>query len=196
MNLRSSKQRALKALTVIVLLIAVVIACGAKAEQSSTSRVERGQRQAAIVWLRHTIDHNRQETWRWQKSMLASPTRASFTEHRTRSVSYLRWLARRWQARARTARIHYHAWFRALYAKWECVHRGEGAWTSNTGNGYYGGLQMDLSFQRSYGSEFLRQYGTADRWPVRAQLIAAERAYKSGRGFNPWPNTARACGLL
>jgi hypothetical protein len=24
----------------------------------------------------------------------------------------------------------------------------------------------------------------------------AERAYRSGRGFYPWPNTARACGLI
>jgi hypothetical protein len=24
----------------------------------------------------------------------------------------------------------------------------------------------------------------------------AERAYRSGRGFYPWPNSARACGLI
>ena len=77
-----------------------------------------------------------------------------------------------------------------------CIHRYEGAWTSNTGNGYYGGLQMDLSFQATYGAEFLRRWGTADNWPVWAQLKTASRAYQSGRGFWPWPNTARACGLL
>src|SRR5439155_1969022 len=27
-----------------------------------------------------------------------------------------------------------------------CIHRYEGGWSSNTGNGYYGGLQMDLGF--------------------------------------------------
>jgi hypothetical protein len=77
-----------------------------------------------------------------------------------------------------------------------CIHRYEGAWTSNTGNGYYGGLQMDLAFQRLYGADFLARYGTADGWPVWAQFQAAARAYASGRGFAPWPNTARACGLL
>ena len=77
-----------------------------------------------------------------------------------------------------------------------CIHRYEGAWNANTGNGYYGGLQMDLSFQASYGAEFLRRWGTADSWPAWAQVQTAARAYQSGRGFYPWPNTARACGLI
>ena len=77
-----------------------------------------------------------------------------------------------------------------------CIHRYEGAWNANTGNGYYGGLQMDVAFQSLYGGDYLRRFGTADRWPVWAQLDAAVRAYSSGRGFGPWPNTARACGLL
>jgi hypothetical protein len=77
-----------------------------------------------------------------------------------------------------------------------CIHRYEGAWNSNTGNGYYGGLQMDRAFQGRYGADFLQRWGTADNWPVWAQLQAATRAYQSGRGFYPWPNTARACGLL
>jgi hypothetical protein len=77
-----------------------------------------------------------------------------------------------------------------------CIHRYEGAWTANTGNGYYGGLQMDRPFQSRYGADYVRRWGTADNWPAWAQLIAAVRAYRSGRGFGPWPNTARACGLL
>jgi hypothetical protein len=77
-----------------------------------------------------------------------------------------------------------------------CIHRYEGGWGANTGNGYFGGLQMDLTFQGHYGADFLRRWGTADNWPVWAQLQAAVRAYQSGRGFYPWPNTARACGLI
>lgn len=76
-----------------------------------------------------------------------------------------------------------------------CIHEKEGAWDANTGNGYYGGLQMDMQFQRTYGPEFLRRWGTADRWPAWAQLEAARRAYVSGRGFGPWPNTHVACNL-
>ena len=40
------------------------------------------------------------------------------------------------------------------------------------------------------------KWGTADNWPAWAQLQAAVRAYRAGRGFYPWPNTARACGLI
>jgi hypothetical protein len=81
-----------------------------------------------------------------------------------------------------------------LYNAFLCVHHYEGAWNANTGNGYYGGLQMDLNFQTSYGKDFLHQWATADNWPIWAQVTAAIRAYASGRGFGPWPNTARACG--
>jgi len=84
---------------------------------------------------------------------------------------------------------------KALSSDWACIHRYEGAWNANTGNGYYGGLQMDWNFMRAYGREFLRRWGTADRWPVYAQVIAAERARRT-RGYWPWPNTARICGLL
>lgn len=83
-----------------------------------------------------------------------------------------------------------------LQSAFLCIHRYEGAWDANTGNGYYGGLQMDDAFQSTYGGEYVRRWGTADGWPVWAQIAAAARAYRSGRGFSPWPNTARACGLL
>ena len=83
--------------------------------------------------------------------------------------------------------------FRRLYEKWRCIHEHEGAWNDPNGP-YYGGLQMDISFQRAHGWDFYRRWGTADRWPVWAQLVTAERAYRI-RGFSPWPNTARTCGL-
>ena len=84
--------------------------------------------------------------------------------------------------------------------EWLCIHRyerhpGQG-WATRTGNGYYGGLQMDISFQRAYGGELLRRKGTANRWTAAEQMWVAERAYRSGRGFYPWPNTARYCGLI
>jgi hypothetical protein len=83
-----------------------------------------------------------------------------------------------------------------LKSAFACIHGYEGVWTANTGNGYYGGLQLDLAFQHRYGGPYLRRWGTADRWPAWAQVEAAVRAYRSGRGFYPWPNTARFCGLL
>ncbi len=76
-----------------------------------------------------------------------------------------------------------------------CIHSHEGSWTANTGNGFFGGLQMDSSFQSSYGGEFVRAFGTANNWPISVQLAVGIRAYLSGRGFGPWPNTRRMCGI-
>jgi hypothetical protein len=106
-----------------------------------------------------------------------------------------------WQSREAAAALrvaaHAHPALPArLVSAFGCIHAYEGAWSSNTGNGYYGGLQMDLAFQRLYGAEFLRRWGTADNWPSWAQLAAAVTAYRSGRGFWPWPNSARVCGLI
>jgi len=113
---------------------------------------------------------------------------------------------RLWQARLARAALDVVRHGRAAVARPQvpsylesaflCIHRYEGAWNANTGNGYYGGLQMDRAFQGQYGSDYVRRWGTADGWPAWAQIHAAVRAYQSGRGFYPWPNTARACGLL
>lgn len=81
------------------------------------------------------------------------------------------------------------------YHEWMCIHSYEGAWDDPNAP-YYGGLQMDIHFQRHYGYKLLTSKGTADNWTPLEQMWVAERAYKSGRGFNPWPNTARYCGLL
>jgi len=110
---------------------------------------------------------------------------------------------RLWQRRSALAAVEVaeHGAARPVVPDWLndaflCIHRYEGAWNSNTGNGYYGGLQMDMAFQGLYGTDYLRRWGTADNWPAWAQVQAAVRAHRSGRGFGPWPNTARACGLL
>ena len=78
---------------------------------------------------------------------------------------------------------------------WLCIHHYEGSW-SDPNPPYYGGLQMDLGFQRTYGGALLRAKGTADHWTPLEQMWVAERAHRAGRGFYPWPNTARYCGLI
>jgi hypothetical protein len=55
---------------------------------------------------------------------------------------------------------------------------------------------MDISFMRHYAWGGLLRKGTADRWSPLEQMWVAERAHRSGRGYGPWPNTARSCGLL
>lgn len=81
-------------------------------------------------------------------------------------------------------------------ANWTCIHSHEAAWNADTGNGYHGGLQMDWSFMRAYGRDMLLRYGAAaEAWTPRDQMVVAERARKT-RGYYPWPQTARMCGLI
>ena len=111
---------------------------------------------------------------------------ASLLERRT-------WLVRAWKAKAVRARHraarppHRHAW--------TCIHNHEGGWR-DPNSPYYGGLQMDLTFQRQYGGSLLRRKGTADHWTPLEQMWVAERALRAGRGFYPWPVSARRCGLI
>ena len=139
------------------------------------------------------IDVYRRRTWRWQRLMGKPRTPYSNSVRVNPNPDYHRWVRDLWKRRSVRARKlakrppHRPAWL--------CIHRYEGAWT-DPNPPYYGGLQMDLSFQRHYGRWLLRRKGTANRWTPLEQMWVAERAYRSGRGFYPWPNTARYCGLI
>ena len=124
----------------------------------------------------------RAETWRWQKVM-GKPLTAV-----RRALP-----AKTWRKLAATA--YKQALAPPHKRQWLCIHRYEGSWHAHTGNGYYGGLQMDIEFQRFYAAWLLRQKGTADHWTPIEQMWIAERAERAS-GFYPWPNTARMCGLL
>ena len=174
------------------LLAVVAVLAAAALHPGSADAV--GQRSAVL----EQIDELRAETWRWQRLTMTPLTPTKYTERRARSRAYRTWVRRLWQRRAAAAERRAESPPRR--AQWLCIHRHERnprqGWATRTGNGYYGGLQMDLSFQRAYGAFLLRTKGTADRWTPYEQMWVAERAYRSGRGFYPWPNTARSCGLL
>jgi hypothetical protein len=104
----------------------------------------------------------------------------------------------RWQRAAAIARAAHRP---PHLAGWKCIQRHETGgsyvgWRTNTGNGYYGGLQFDHGFQTTYGGWLYRLKGSAENWTPLEQMWTAEVAHASGRGFTPWPNTARMCGLL
>lgn len=125
-------------------------------------------------------------TWRWEivmglrQSHFSDPlnTRPALRFWR-RNAQYVRRLAAR--------PLHKGGWL--------CIHRYEGSWR-DSGDPYWGGLQMDRGFMRAYAPELLLRRGLANRWTPLEQMWVAERALRSGRGFYPWPNTARLCGLL
>jgi len=149
-------------------------------------------------YLLPKIRAKQQETWRWQRLMGKPLTRSVNSAATSRKPEYRRWVLNLWTKRAARERRLAHDPPRR--AQWLCIYRHERhprqGWSTRTGNGYYGGLQMDISFQRTYGGWLLRQKGTANNWTSLEQIWVAERAYRSGRGFHPWPNTARYCGLI
>ena len=109
------------------------------------------------------------KTWRYDRIMGRRLTPSDRSMYRTPSRGYRRWLLELWRERAEQARL------RAMHpphqAAWLCIHAHEGPWRANTGNGYYGGLQMDISFQRTYGSYLLR---------TRAMRTAGRRSSRCG----------------
>jgi hypothetical protein len=98
----------------------------------------------------------------------------------------------RWVRRRRYACRN--PWSAAWLSDATCVHGHEGSWRDPNAP-YWGGMQADLSFQRTYFLAAFLKWGTADRWPIRAQLLMAFRGWLS-RGWYPWPLTARRCGLI
>ena len=145
------------------------------------------------------IDEFRTETWRWQSLMHKprTPTQLPRAARRRREVSSggsaISGEPGRARPSARPSTRRTAAPGSASTATSATPRQG---WRTHTGNGYYGGLQMDIGFQREYGPELLRRKGTADNWTAVEQMWVAERAHRSGRGFYPWPNTARYCGLI
>ena len=149
-------------------------------------------------YLLAQIAKYRKETWRWESLMRIRRTPASRVAERSNDREHRLLILNAWKKKA--AKRRNQAASPPRLNSWLCIHRHERnpaqGWATRTGNGFYGGLQMDLSFQRTYGPELLRKKGTANRWTALEQIWVAERAYRSGRGFYPWPNTARYCNLI
>ena len=138
--------------------------------------------------LRRLVAVSRRRTWHWQRVMGAPLTLT--LRHPSAALGAR---AATWKRIARsTKRIASHP---PHMRAWLCIHAYEGAWNDPNAP-YYGGLQMDVGFQQTYGARLLMLKGTADHWTPLEQMWVAEHAFRDGRGFFAWPNTARFCGVL
>jgi hypothetical protein len=153
----------------------------------SQARLDEG---TAVVRKIHRFER---ATWGWQRLMgvRRTPTRRLYL--RTRDSDYRLHILAQWHRRAIHARRRAHN--PPHEGAWRCLQRHEGAWTDPS-DPYWGGLQMDRSFMRAYAPRHLLRRGWANRWSPVEQMWVAERAMRAGRGFYPWPNTARRCGLI
>ena len=65
-----------------------------------------------------------------------------------------------------------------------------GNWAINTGNGYYGGLQFNLSTWRSYGGT-----GYPHENSRETQIAVATRLRDANGGYGAWPHCSQQLGL-
>ena len=129
----------------------------------------------------------RKTVWFWESVMDSRPRVAIKAPlHTVRALRF-------WRRQARS--ITFRAAHPPHKSGWLCIHRYEGRWSDN-GDPYWGGLQMDRGFMSTYAPRVLLRRGWADHWTPLQQMWVAERAHRGGRGYWPWPNTARFCGLL
>lgn len=174
----------------LLLAISLVSATATVGARGATQRDEAARRRATRIYT-HEIERLRARTWYWQRVMGVQPSRVRARTLAATSVERLRRLELLWHRRERrAARKAHHP---PHLSAWLCIHRYEGSW-SDSGAPYYGGLQMSYSFQEAYGGWLLHSKGTADHWSPLEQIWTAVRAQRV-RGFTPWPNTARFCGL-
>jgi hypothetical protein len=162
------------------------IAAVQQQETGSTAREAR-------AYYSREISRFQRETWHWQRVM-GAPLTAPVGRRKLAELSptAVQRTASEW--RRRSTRAHTAARHPPHLSQFLCIHRYEASWR-DSGAPYYGGLQMDLGFQQSYGGWLYTRKGTADHWSPLEQIWTAENALKS-RGFWPWPNTARYCGLI
>ena len=178
-------------LLAVLAALAVALVPRATAKQHARVRAQVANH-ALMARLLDGIATHRDETWRWQRVMHRSRTPYNDSVRRIGSLAYRKWVLHLWLRRAVAAKRQ--ALDPPHRSEWLCIHNYEAPWT-DPGAPYYGGLQMDREFQATYGRELLRSKGTADHWTPLEQMWVAERAHRT-RGFWPWPNTARYCGLL
>lgn len=188
----------MRRLLLCVACVAAVLAVGsADAPAEKAARPASPSLSPGSPYLLEAIARHRRETWHWQRLMGKTRTLASFDEDESRDPAYRRWVLELWKQRASRARRA--AQHPPRLRQWLCIYRHERhpeqGWGTATGNGFYGGLQMNIAFQRRHAQWLLRRKGTANRWSPVEQIWIAERGRKV-QGWGAWPNTARACGLL
>jgi hypothetical protein len=170
-----------------ILALCLGAPAAALAHESSSSSA------AVVQRLSVQVTGYQRATWRWQALTGAPRAPSAGRNLAAMSPADVRGALALWRQRA--AQAWRHAQHPPHLTAWRCIHRYEAGWRDG-GAPYYGGLQMDYSFMRRYGGSLLARKGTADHWTPLEQIWVAERARRSGRGFYPWPSTARVCGLI
>src|SRR5262245_11889838 len=142
-------------------------------ETTKTTRATKATKatRQALSWLGGQIRAYQRSAWHWQRLMgvrLSPTTGDSLAEL---GVPGAKTALVRWRHVARTARRQ--GQHPPHLREFMCIHSYEGSWTDG-GAPFWGGLQMNYSFQAAYGARLLRAKGTADHWTPLEQIWTAE----------------------
>ncbi len=67
-----------------------------------------------------------------------------------------------------------------------------GRWKINTGNGYYGGLQISPSTWAGFGG---KRFAGLPHKATKAEQIKVGKRIRHGQGWGAWPHCSRAIGV-
>lgn len=139
----------------------------------------------------------RRATWHEQTRRLQPHSPTAYAERGQTNPALLGWVHRLWKRRALVLErmADRPPWSLGWLDGALCVHGLEGSWTVPYGLGpqVSGGMQIGLHEWHYFGGgRFAPEAYLAS--PLE-QLLVAWR-YTRVSGWGPWPNTARACGLL
>jgi hypothetical protein len=176
------------ACALVVSLGVATIRADSTPEPTTTTETDAGPPQFDQREIQRQIDRYRHEVWSWQRTMGNPLTRQLPNAPAEVKAKIATWKQVATDIRRRALNPPHKR-------QWLCIHRFEGAWNDPHPT-YYGGLQMDMDFQRSYGGHLLRTKGTANHWTPLEQMWVAETALRRGRTFSAWPTSARLCGLI
>ncbi len=154
----------------------------------ATKHLERGNAQAAqVLRTRYAIRQLRNRVWYLQDQRHAHRAQTRFLERDVHKLTRLRRLKVYWWRLARRNERLTAAYTAAqtpsvAYGGWDRVAACEsgGNWATNTGNGFYGGLQFTIGTWLS---------GGGGRYATRADLATREQqiAVASGLALSNWP---------
>jgi len=166
--------------TVLAVLVAAGTAKAAHSESATQDRVFQIKSS-----LRRDVVTNRKVAWRWQEKAGLERSRTRLLERRG-SIDYLHHLVHMWWRRAYHAMRVYRKRITATPIRssvdWDAIAGCEssGNWSTNTGNGYHGGLQFSHDTWISAGG---------GRYAPDAHLASREQqiAIASTLALSNWP---------
>lgn len=159
----------------------------AAAKKAEAAKVAEAARQAAAAQTAAAKAAAAKETAAKEAAAKAATQTATATKAATQTAAAKETQAASSSSKTATAPTNVSGAWAALA---QCESGGN--WATNTGNGYYGGLQFSLSSWRAVGGT---QYAAYPHQASASQQIAAAEKLRASGGWGHWPACSSKLGL-